>query len=243
MTNMLPSFSIVIPTYQRKHEVTRAIRSVLDQDYTGAVEVIVVDDGSTDGTVEHLEMMFGGPFTKVKIEKHEVNKGKTFARNTVLRATTNEWVVQLDSDDCLHPLYLSHFARLIAENPDTKLFTCGAAVYQNRDRWFKTRSAFVPQMGEKFASGRIGTGSFVFHKSIAWEIPESKDAYGLDGCFSHLVQEAIPEIKELYGQTPEGHWKALGNPFGDDYALFFKLTRDNQPVGIDLPLYLQNVHL
>ena len=54
----LPLVTVIIPTFNRKEIVKEAITSVLDQDYP-KIEVLVVDDGSTDGTGEELQKTFG----------------------------------------------------------------------------------------------------------------------------------------------------------------------------------------
>lgn len=239
--NGTPKFSVVIPVYNRKESLIHAINSVMGQTYRGCVQIVVVNDGSTDGVEELLGLHFGGEFQSIRYEKHEKNLGKTFARNTGLRATTGEWVCELDSDDEYHSHYLEAFDGLISKHPDINVFTCGAAVYNHRSGSFHTRPAFTPRRGEVFGSGKIGTGSFIYRRELVPYIPESPHPYGRGDSFSAMVQRQIPEIKDLYGQTSEGQWKPLGNPFGDDYVKFFMLTRKNAVIGTNLPLYLQNV--
>lgn len=89
--------SVVIPTYQRERWIRRAIESALSQTY-GPVEVIVVDDGSTDGTAGVVRGM-GERVRYMRIE----NSGPSRARNVGVEAATGEFIAFLDSDDAWHP--------------------------------------------------------------------------------------------------------------------------------------------
>ena len=90
--------STVIPTYNRRDHVLRAIKSVLAQ--TVAVdEIIVVDDGSTDGTAEAIGSRYG---SSVRLFRQK-NGGVAAARNRGIREARGEWIALLDSDDIWLP--------------------------------------------------------------------------------------------------------------------------------------------
>jgi GalNAc5-diNAcBac-PP-undecaprenol beta-1,3-glucosyltransferase len=91
--------SIIMATYNRAGTIPRAIRSVLGQSYP-YWELIVVDDGSTDGTDEVLAQ-FSDP--RIKVFRHERNRGATAARNTGLEHLRGGWFTLLDSDDEMLP--------------------------------------------------------------------------------------------------------------------------------------------
>jgi len=94
---MYPLVSVIVPTYNRKNIVSKAIDSVLSQTYSH-YEIIVVDDGSTDQTKETLR-----PYLhKIKYIYQE-NKGVSAARNTGINSSKGEWIAFLDSDDCWLP--------------------------------------------------------------------------------------------------------------------------------------------
>lgn len=97
MGNHSPLVSVIIPVFNRDYIITRAVDSVLAQTYDN-IEIIVVDDGSTDKTVEVL-----GKYTSsIKIIKQE-NLGPSCARNLGIRASTGRYVSFLDSDDEWRP--------------------------------------------------------------------------------------------------------------------------------------------
>ena len=90
--------SAVIPTFNRAAEVMNAVDSVLAQ--TLAVdEVIVVDDGSTDGSAELLRLRYGAAITVIR----QPNRGVSAARNAGLSIAKGDWVAFLDSDDVWFP--------------------------------------------------------------------------------------------------------------------------------------------
>ena len=91
--------SVVIPAYNRRTLIAEAIESVLAQTLP-AREIIVVDDGSTDGTADIVAARFG---TAVRIERLERNLGISAARNHGWRVATGELVALLDSDDAWLP--------------------------------------------------------------------------------------------------------------------------------------------
>jgi glycosyltransferase involved in cell wall biosynthesis len=88
-----PLVSVVIPTYNRAHLLSRAIRSALAQDFP-ELEVIVVDDGSTDETPQSVSQ-----FEAVRVITFEHNRGGAATRNAGIEAARGEFVAFLDSDD------------------------------------------------------------------------------------------------------------------------------------------------
>lgn len=88
--------TVVIPTYNRQSTIGRAVDSVLGQSYIGPVEVVVVDDGSTDDTLQYLEAKYQN---KVNILKTGGRKGAPFARNLGLLQASFDYVAFQDSDD------------------------------------------------------------------------------------------------------------------------------------------------
>lgn len=87
------NFSVIIPSFNRRELLPRALNSVLAQTYLAA-EIIVVDDGSTDDTA----LMVARDFPQVRLFV-QANQGVSAARNLGLRHAQNEWVALLDSDD------------------------------------------------------------------------------------------------------------------------------------------------
>lgn len=93
--------SIVIPTYNRKVLLERAIQSVLKQTYQN-IEIIIIDDGSTDGTREYMSHYLRKYQNIIKYYYKE-NGGVSSARNFGIRKAKGEYISFLDSDDIIYP--------------------------------------------------------------------------------------------------------------------------------------------
>ena len=101
-----PDVSVIIPCFNTKACVATAIDSALHQEQY-EVEVIVVDDGSTDGTSLEVQNRYGND-PRVKLIRLAENVGPSKARNAGLDAASGEWIGLLDSDDWWLPNRLSH---------------------------------------------------------------------------------------------------------------------------------------
>lgn len=103
--------SVIIPTYNRAQLAGRAVRSALAQTYR-PLEIIVVDDGSTDDTAAVLRA-FGDRIQVIR----QANQGRSLARNHGLAAATGEYVAFLDSDDVWSPDALAAEVEVLHANP------------------------------------------------------------------------------------------------------------------------------
>jgi len=113
-----PLVSIVIPTYNYARYLEEAIESVLAQDYPN-VELIVLDDGSTDDTREVLEKYAG----RFHWETHE-NMGEANTLNKGWRMSRGEILAKLSADDVLYPGAVSAAVEALLANPDAVLTYC-----------------------------------------------------------------------------------------------------------------------
>lgn len=109
----MTAVSVVIPTYNRAGKLLRAISSVLYQTFTDS-EVIVVDDGSDDGTEEFLKPVMD----HIKYIRHPDNMGVSAARNRGIKASRYPFIAFLDSDDYWLPKKLSTQMAFFEENPE-----------------------------------------------------------------------------------------------------------------------------
>lgn len=124
---MTTSVTVIIPTYNRRHLLAVAIDSALAQQDVD-VEVLVVDDHSTDGTLEWLEQRYAGE--PVRAMSNVQAKGPAGARNTGLEQATGDLIAFLDSDDQFLPGHLAAAAELFQSHGDLGL-VFGAALYES----------------------------------------------------------------------------------------------------------------
>ena len=148
---MQPRVSVVIPTYNRGASIGRAIDSALAQSVP--VEIIVVDDGSTDDTAERLRR-YGDRIRVIT----QTNQGVAPARNRGVAEARGEFVAFLDSDDEWLPHKLERQLALMDANPEVALVA--AAVEYVDDR------GMVRNVGRANLSGDI-VDSLLFENSIA----------------------------------------------------------------------------
>lgn len=94
---MTPQVSVIMPAFNTGRWIRQAIQSVLDQTLT-EVEILVVDDGSTDDTVAVVE---GIQDERVRLLRQPENRGVSAARNVALDHAQGTWAAILDSDDWL----------------------------------------------------------------------------------------------------------------------------------------------
>jgi glycosyltransferase involved in cell wall biosynthesis len=114
-----PLVSVIIPTHNRRTLLDRALRSVRGQTYRH-VEIIVIDDGSTDGTTKWLQTHH----PQVQVITLAGNQGAAAARNQGAAAAQGQFLAFLDSDDQWHPHYLQCQIDTIVRHPKAILVYC-----------------------------------------------------------------------------------------------------------------------
>ena len=129
-----PEITIGILCYNAENTIQRAIESAVNQEHCN-FEVIVVDDASTDGSLEKISPFLNDP--KVKMISHATNQGQGSARNSVIKAARGAFVVFFDDDDISEPHRLKVQKDIILTNEErfkTKKIACfasGRRVYPN----------------------------------------------------------------------------------------------------------------
>ena len=117
---MGPHFSVIIPLYNKAPYVHRAVESVVEQIYKDW-ELIVVDDGSTDGGADIVKKFFDKRIQLVS----QHNSGVSTARNRGVTESTSPFICFLDADDWWEPTFLEEMAGLIGRHPDAGIYGTG----------------------------------------------------------------------------------------------------------------------
>lgn len=111
--------SVVIPLFNKRETIRRAIDSVLGQSFP-AMDVIVVDDGSTDGSDIEVSSLSDSRITLIR----QSNQGVSVARNVGAERARSEFVCFLDADDEWHPNFLKQIADLVSLEPEAGIYCC-----------------------------------------------------------------------------------------------------------------------
>ena len=121
----MKTVSVIIPAYNRAHYIREAIESALQQSHR-PLEIIVVDDGSTDETPQILAT-YSEP---VRVFR-QVNQGVAAARNLGVSHARGEYVAFLDSDDLWHPEKLEKQIERFEADPELGLVHCGMETFND----------------------------------------------------------------------------------------------------------------
>lgn len=220
--------TVVVPAYNREDTIDRCIRSIAQQGLSGW-EIMLVDDASTDDTKKRIiewEKKHPKNIVGLKFKEH---MERVIAFNSGISYARGDWVIMLDSDDELASHFIKAFEDARRMHPLARIFSWGSLVHwRDQDgRYTRTdvRQTFKPEALEDgtvgvFRSGEICSGGFAFDRKMVFErgyLPAASNPYTLGERFLKWY----PELKPLYneGQTD------LGNPWGQDFAWFYHLTR------------------
>jgi len=249
LTNM-PRFSVITPVHLwsdgRVAGFLRAAESLKNQTFKD-FEWVVVDDGSR---LEFMWSQLENVVDKLTLVR-KPHEERVVAYNEAFKKAEGEWFVLLDSDDELAPQALEKIDRAISQYPKEKMFNFGCS-YVHGDGGKRLRDPFdLPRKGKghvKFGGGNIVNGTFVFHRSVYEKLGAYPETYlrnvdtsainyggvrdlfmGTPYDFSAAAQLEFPEMREYFmvdhESEPNKIIKELGNPWGQDYYLFYKYTR------------------
>lgn len=141
-SRQIPTVSVIIPTFNRGWVIKEAIDSVLNQTF-GSFELIVVDDGSTDNTLDILAE-YKDRITLIK----QRNRGVSAARNRGVDSASSKFIAFLDSDDLWLPQKLKRQIEFFDSNPE-------ALICQTEETWIRDGVRVNPGKRHRKVSGMI----------------------------------------------------------------------------------------
>ncbi|MEQ8264311.1 glycosyltransferase family 2 protein [Pseudohaliea sp.] len=179
----LPLVSVVLPSYNRADSLPNALRSIAEQDY-GNLEIILVDDGSSDDTGEKVAQL---AIPELRYLRHEKNRGANAARNTGIAAANGEFIAFQDSDDTWDSRKLSLQIRALQAHG-------GHVAFCAFDRIIDGKRVRIPKPGYQIRPGcedrfgRLLEGSFISCQSLI-----VRKALLLE---AGLFDEALPRLQD-----------------------------------------------
>jgi glycosyltransferase involved in cell wall biosynthesis len=211
-----PFVSVVIPTFNRARQVQAALKSVLTQTYP-EFEVIVIDDGSTDGTRETLQQIVSPQGSNGKQVRYcfQPNQGQSAARNNGIDEARGEWVAFLDSDDVWLPDKLEWQLRAIEQFGDK----CCACV---------TDARLVDDLGADTTAFHVSGKQY--RQTLGIEAEATKN---LAKSFDHFWTSTLMARTDLIRQVGQfdPHLE-----FAEDHDLLFRLSLATSYCYVSKPL-------
>jgi teichuronic acid biosynthesis glycosyltransferase TuaG len=196
-TSISPRITVVMPAFNGEANLPNSIGSLLSQEYQDW-ELIVVNDGSTDGTRRYLDELLD---TRIRV-LHQDNRGVSAARNAALDIAKGEFITFLDADDVLPAQSLESRARYFDAHPETTIVDCVITVRDARtgrtlrERWPGTPGAFFPRLIRLDESVFFGPFVMLRRKALA----ETRFREGLTHCEDILfLLEASDSADWQYG--------------------------------------------
>jgi hypothetical protein len=137
-----PAVSVVVPCYNLGRYLHEAVESVLAQDLPD-LEIVVVDDGSTDEYTQLLLEHFARPKTRII---RQSNQGVASARNNGIRAGAGRYICCLDPDDRLRPIFLAKAVEILDRHPDVGLVSGYLAEFDEREQVVRHDACVLPDL-------------------------------------------------------------------------------------------------
>jgi glycosyltransferase involved in cell wall biosynthesis len=170
----LPTVSVVIPALNAQSWIATTLQSVLEQTYPKElIEIVIVDDGSVDGTVEEAERVLAAGTVARTVLRTLSSSGPGAARNRGWKHARGQWIQFLDADDLLHPQKIEVQAtRAVQANPNTSvIYSPWTRLVFNSGTWSPAPEVFEPHIGGDpifellLSENFIATGSQLFRRT------------------------------------------------------------------------------
>jgi glycosyltransferase involved in cell wall biosynthesis len=214
----LPMVSVIIPTYNRAHMVSRAIKSVLAQTYQN-FECIIIDNASTDGTLQILSA-WAKSDCRVKIIKHATNRFACASRNSGIMNASGKLIAFLDDDDEWLPTKLERQVELIENSPaHIGLVYCWMNCYEPDGHLIsKYRPALRGDVFRKVLANNVigGTPTLLIRRSVIelaglWD--ESLRAEDDDEWIARLCRHTYVDfVPDVLVRVNTGHGSQISRP-------------------------------
>ena len=116
ITHLFNMISIIVPIYNVERYLPSTLDSLIHQEGNTDYEILLIDDGSTDGSASICEK-YAGEYSRISVI-HKSNGGLSSARNAGIDVARGEYLMFVDGDDCLDPVTISSLAKAASEHPN-----------------------------------------------------------------------------------------------------------------------------
>ena len=215
--------SVVIPLYNKEQSIVATLQSVFDQNYTD-YEVIIVDDGSTDNSLNVVRSFVHSftPSFNININIiHQENAGVSAARNTGILAANGEYVAFLDADDLWDEEYLMEQSRMIHDFPAAAMWGINFAETYN-GKLVRRRDTALPDSYRGYVENYFqmsGRESDLFCSS---SVVIRKNVFEHVGVFDERLK---------YSEDNDMWWRIIATypvAFYDQYMVFYRVDAENR---------------
>lgn len=204
------TISVVIPCYNCQQYIGATLTSVLEQTLS-PTEILVIDDGSTDGTMSVVEA-FRQQDSRIQVYTNERNRGVSFSRNRGVELARGEWIAFLDSDDQWAPDKLEKQMTFLRENNSVFGFTGSAFVDESGGAYSGVLE--VPETVDRDTLLRqnvISCSSVMIQRELMLRYPMKSDD----------IHEDFDAWLRILGEVPVAH--GLNEPL-----LIYRMSRNSK---------------
>ena len=192
----MPKVTVLLPVYNVVPYLVEAIDSLLRQTH-GDFEVLAIDDGSTDGSLEVLETINDSRFT---LHRNEANRGLVYTLNKGLDLASGDYIVRLDADDIALPQRIARHLQFMERHPDVGISGCYTRQFGDVNCDLRHSLEHEAIVAEMLFNNALSGCSPMFRRSALRELRFSEDAphaedYELFARTSaHITLANVPEV-------------------------------------------------
>lgn len=226
--------SIIMPAFNAADTIGEAIASAINGTHQN-LEILVIDDGSTDGTANTVLDM-AQKDQRIKYHKNQTNLGAYKSRNVMLQAATGQFIAFLDSDDTWEPNKLEECLKMLKQHPEVK--SVGHALrylnkHGNKVSYIPTYPTNQEELQEVQENGAI---PWVFPTALVVEREAILEIGGFLDWKVAADTELMARLAQKHGmlatKMPLGNYRVLGNSLTDKYwfdkRLAIECVKENQ---------------
>jgi len=190
-----PGVTVLVAAYQEEEAIAETLRSVRDVGYPGSIELLVLDDGSADGTSAAVDfckvtLFASSPNVLLRLLRFEQNRGKARALNSGLEQARHDLIVTIDADTHLHPGSLTAIVESLLSHPPDTAAVAGAVLVGNAhesliagaQQWdYFHGIAAVKRMQSMYGGTLVAQGAFsIYRRQALLEVGGWPDTVGED---------------------------------------------------------------